>query len=141
MSTKLARIQIEQIRREGEASYPHECCGVLLGLLADGGKVIVETYPVANARDEAAKFNRFLIPPGMVRAADSYARSKKLEIVGFYHSHPNAESRPSSFDLEHAWPFYSYVIVSVREREAREITCWKMLDDRSGFVPEELVVE
>ena len=54
---------------------------------------------------------------------------------------PNAEARPSPFDLEHAWPFYSYIIVSVKDRQAGDLTCWTMLDDRSQFVPEELVVE
>ncbi len=57
-------------------------------------KVISETYPVSNAREEAAQYNRFLIPPSAVRKAEQYARGKKLDILGFYHSHPNAEARP-----------------------------------------------
>jgi len=141
MSARLTSVQIDRIRREGEISYPQECCGLLLGQLANGAKVIVETYPVNNAREEAAKYNRFLIPPSAVREAEQYARGKKLDVLGFYHSHPNAEARPSPFDLEHAWPFYSYIIVSVRDRQAGDLTCWRMLDDRSQFVPEELVVE
>jgi len=141
MSAKLTSVQIDRIRREGEISYPQECCGLLLGQLANGAKVIVETYPANNAREEAAKYNRFLIPPSAVREAEQYARGKKLDVLGFYHSHPNAEARPSPFDLEYAWPFYSYIIVSVRDRQAGDLTCWRMLDDRSQFVPEELVVE
>ena len=141
MSARLTRVQIDRIRREGEISYPQECCGLLLGQLANGAKVIVETYPVNNAREEAAQYNRFLIPPSAVREAEHYARGKKLDVLGFYHSHPNADARPSPFDLEHAWPFYSYIIVSIRDRQAEDLTCWEMLDDRSQFVPEELVVE
>lgn len=141
MSIRLTSTQINQIRKEGEISYPQECCGLLVGRLTNGTKVISETYPVSNARDEAAKYNRFLIPPNAVREAEQYARGKKLHILGFYHSHPNAEARPSQFDLEHAWPFYSYLIVSVNDRRASDLTCWRMLDDRSQFVPEELIVE
>ena len=141
MLAKLTRPQIDQIRRQGEISYPQECCGLLLGTLINGTKVISETFPVSNAREEAAQYNRFLIPPGAVREAEQYARGKKLDILGFYHSHPNAEARPSPFDLEHAWPFYSYIIVSVKDRQAGDLTCWTMLDDRSQFVLEELVVE
>ena len=141
MSARLTSVQIDRIRREGEISYPQECCGLLLGQLANGAKVIVETYPVNNAREEAAQYNRFLIPHSAVREAEQYARGKKLDVLGFYHSHPNAEARPSPFDLEHSWPFYSYIIVSVRDRQAGDLTCWRMLDDRSQFVPEELVVE
>lgn len=141
MSIKLARAHLDQIKREGEVSYPHECCGLLLGQLVDGAKVIMETYPVNNAREDAAKYNRFLIPPDAMRGADQYARSKKFDVLGFYHSHPNAEARPSQFDLEHAWPFYSYIVVSVRDRQAGDLTCWKMQDDRSLFLPEELVVK
>jgi len=141
MSARLTPTQIDQIRREGEISYPQECCGLLLGTLANGTKYISETYPVSNAREEAAQFNRFLIPPSAVHKAEQYARGKKLDVLGFYHSHPNAEARPSAFDLEHAWPFYSYIIVSVKDRLAGDLTCWTMLDDRSQFVPEELVIE
>ena len=141
MRARLTRTQIDQIRRQGEISYPQECCGLLLGALVKGTKVISETYPVNNAREEEAQYNRFLIPPGAVREAEQYARGKKLDILGFYHSHPNAEARPSPFDLEHAWPFYSYIIVSVKDRQAGDLTCWTMLDDRSQFVLEELVVE
>jgi proteasome lid subunit RPN8/RPN11 len=141
MSARLTSPQINQIRREGEISYPQECCGLLLGKLVNGSKVISETYPVSNAREEAAKYNRFLIPPSAVREAEQYARGKQLDVLGFYHSHPNAEARPSLFDLEHAWPFYSYIIVSVKDRQAGDLTCWTMLDDRSQFVLEELVID
>lgn len=141
MSARLSSDHVNQIRREGEISYPQECCGLLLGTLANGTKIIREAYPVDNAREEAAQFNRFLIPPSAVHKAEQYARGKKLDILGFYHSHPNAEARPSPFDLEHAWPFYSYIIVSVKDRQAGDLTCWTLLDDRSQFVPEELAVE
>jgi proteasome lid subunit RPN8/RPN11 len=139
MSVRLMPDHLEQIRKHGESTFPYECCGLLLGHFVNGEKIVTETYAARNSREEGTQHNRFLIAPGAVREADGYARKQKLEILGFYHSHPNAPARPSQFDLDHAWPFYSYVIVSVRDGKAADLTCWKMLDDRSRFDPEEIV--
>jgi proteasome lid subunit RPN8/RPN11 len=135
---RLTLEQVDQIRKQGEATYPQECCGLLLGQIVSGEKVVAETYAAENAKQEGTQHNRYLIPPATVREAEEYARNQKLEIVGFYHSHPNAPARPSQFDLDHAWPFYSYVIVSVKDGRAEDMTCWRMRDDRSCFDPEEM---
>jgi proteasome lid subunit RPN8/RPN11 len=139
LTIKLTAQHLEEIRKHGEATYPHECCGLLLGHVISGEKQVAETYAAQNTREEGAQHNRFLIPPDAVREAEQYARKQKLEIVGFYHSHPNAPARPSQFDLDHAWPFYSYVIVSVRDQKSEDLTCWQMRDDRSCFDAEEMV--
>lgn len=68
------------------------------------------------------------------------ARAKGLDVIGFYHSHPNAPARPSQYDLDHAWPFYSYIIVSVQDRAAAAMTSWRLKDDRNAFDPEEIQV-
>jgi proteasome lid subunit RPN8/RPN11 len=135
---RLTSEQLNQIRKEGEVTYPYECCGLLLGHIVSDEKVVAETYTAENAKEERAQHNRFLISPEAVRQAERYARSQKLEILGFYHSHPNAPARPSQFDLDHAWPFYSYVIVSVRDGKAEDLACWRMRDDRSCFDPEQM---
>ena len=70
--------------------------------------------------------------------AEKRAREQGMDVLGFYHSHPNAEARPSRFDLDHAWPFYSYLIVSVSQGRAGAMTCWRLTDDRSRFIPEEI---
>jgi len=139
MAIKLRPDQIQAIRHHGESTFPFECCGLLLGRLVDGEKILEEAYPVANAREEAARHNRFLIAPEAVLKAEKYAREKKLDVLGFYHSHPNAEARPSQFDLDHAWPFYSYVIVSVKGHKAQDMNSWRMAEDRSRFDPEPIV--
>jgi proteasome lid subunit RPN8/RPN11 len=136
VTIKLTAEQLDNIRRQSESAYPYECCGLLMGRLINSEKLVSEIYPAENRREEVARHNRFLIPPEVVRAAEKYALEKRLDILGFYHSHPNAEARPSQFDLDHAWPFYSYVIVSVRDQEAVDLTCWRMVDDRSRFEPE-----
>ncbi len=138
MSIEMTLEQLDAIRRHGESAFPYECCGLLLGRVINGEKIVEETYAAENTREEGAQHNRFLIPPQAVKAGEKHARERKLDILGFYHSHPNAPARPSQFDLDHAWPFYSYVIVSVRDQKAADLTCWRMRDDRSAFDHEEI---
>ncbi len=129
----------ELIREHGERDYPHECCGLLIGEFESGGRKIVrEVYAISNAREEEAKRNRFLIRPEELLSGERYARARRLDVVGFYHSHPDHPARPSAYDLEHAWPSYSYVIVSVREGKAADLLSWEMLADRSQFNPEQI---
>ncbi|MBX7220190.1 MAG: M67 family metallopeptidase [Blastocatellia bacterium] len=132
--------QIKSIRSHGEQDYPHECCGLLIGTFdADGRKVSHEIYPISNAREEEAKRNRFLIRPEELLRGERYASSKGLDVIGFYHSHPDHPAVPSGYDLDHAWPTYSYIIVSVRDGRAADVLSWEMETDRSRFNPELLV--
>lgn len=137
---RLKAEHLDSIRKHGEAAFPYECCGLLLGRLENGDKFLEELYPVSNAWEENAQHHRFLISPDRLIEGENYARRKNLEVLGFYHSHPEAEARPSSFDLEHAWPFYSYIIVSIKERQARELSSWRMTDDRTRFDPEPMIL-
>lgn len=110
----------------------------MLGRFGDGSKTVVETYPISNAREEEAKRNRFLIRPEELMRGEKYAREKALEVVGFYHSHPDERAVPSQYDLEHAWPTYSYVVVSVEKGGAVDLRSWEMESDRSQFNEEEI---
>jgi proteasome lid subunit RPN8/RPN11 len=136
---ELKQQQENEIRQHGERDYPHECCGLLIGRFGDVQKEVIETYAISNAREEEAKRNRFLIRPEELLRGERYARERKLDVVGFYHSHPDDKGIPSQYDLDHAWPTYSYIIVSVREGHARELYSWQMEPDRSRFNPEEIV--
>lgn len=129
--------QIE-MRAHGERDYPFECCGLMLGRFEAHGKVVAETYPISNAREEAAKRNRFLIRPEELMRGEKYARENGFEVVGFYHSHPDDRAVPSQYDLEHAWPTYSYVVVSVEQGRAVDLRSWEMESDRSRFNEEEI---
>jgi proteasome lid subunit RPN8/RPN11 len=132
--------QIDQIRTLGEGEYPYECCGLLLGRFEENGcKVLVELFPISNAREEAARRRRFLIPPEELVRGERHARQRQLDVIGFYHSHPEDNGVPSQYDLEHAWPVYSYVIVSVHGGKAVNAFSWEMQEDRSRFNPEEIV--
>ena len=135
---KIAEAQLNEIREHGVRDYPYECCGLLLGRFRDDGKFVMETYPISNAREESAKRNRFLITPEELMRGERYARGRDLEVVGFYHSHPDSPAVPSNYDLEHAWPTYSYIIVSTSADRATDLFSWEQEPDRSRFNEEEI---
>ena len=140
---RLLRIRqdlVERIRARGAETYPHECCGALLGSDGDGGREVVEIMPLVNQREDSPR-NRFAITPEDVRDAEAGARKAGLDLIGWYHSHPDAPARPSEFDREHAWPWYSYVIVSVQARAPREMNSWRLADDRSHYDAEEIEID
>src|SRR5437899_4307176 len=122
-----AKIDAE-IRRHGEETYPHECCGALVG--RDGRSDAAVALP--NTTDEGPR-RRFLVRPSDYRLAEQRAGELGGELLGFYHSHPDHPARPSQYDLDHAWPTFAYVIVSVASGAARDITVWWLREDRSTF--------
>jgi proteasome lid subunit RPN8/RPN11 len=148
MSAEIA----QKIRQHGEETYPHECCGALLGrdgVTADGtttaggvplpAREIVALFPLVNRREDSPR-NRFSVTAQDVRDAEKAAHQKGLDIVGWYHSHPDHPASPSEYDREHAWPWYSYIIVSVANGKPEEMTSWRLSDDRSEYACEEIVV-
>ncbi len=120
------------MRGHAARDYPHECCGFLVGRAQGEAVTLARVVPAANTREDSPR-NRFEIDPGELVKTDRAARAEGLGVVGFYHSHPDAPAAPSEFDREHAWPGYCYVIVSVRQGEPRELRCWLLREDRSGF--------
>jgi proteasome lid subunit RPN8/RPN11 len=133
----------EQIRRQGAEAYPNECCGALLGRDADAedparvAREVLGIFPLVNRREDSPR-NRFFVTAEDAREADKAARAQGLDLIGWYHSHPDHPARPSDYDREHAWPWYSYIIVSVHNGKPQEMTSWRLQDDRSTFVPEEM---
>lgn len=135
----LKQENIDAIKLHGEADYPHECGGLLLGhLAADGRKTVVETLPMENTAEAETRHNRVLIEPRDLMRAERYARGKGLDVIGYYHSHPDEQAVPSQFDLDHALPVWSYIIVSVRGGQAVDWNAWEMEADRSKFNKEEV---
>jgi proteasome lid subunit RPN8/RPN11 len=121
------------IRAHGSETYPNECCGALIG--RDG--TVTETLALPNTTDEGPR-RRFMVRPQDYREAEQRAAQAGGELLGFYHSHPDHPAKPSQYDLDHAWPFFSYVIVSVRDGVSEDMTSWRLREDRSGFDQEEL---
>ncbi len=117
---KMSRAAYDEIRRHGEETYPHECCGVLLGLAANGLNDLEAVVRAGNARTDSAH-NRYRIAPGELVRIQREARERNLDIVGFYHSHPDHPAKWSSTDFAEAhWLGCSYVITSVEQGAAKQ---------------------
>ncbi len=137
----LAKKLEQEIRDHGARDYPNECCGAMLGTDNDAaGREVRALFPLINRRDDSPR-NRFSITPEDFRAAERAATERGLDLLGWYHSHPDHPARPSEFDREHAWPWYSYVILSVDGGVPKDLTSWLLEDDRSKFQPEVVVAE
>jgi proteasome lid subunit RPN8/RPN11 len=131
---------VGQIRGHGAETYPHECCGALLGReVAEDLREIVALFPLVNRRDDSPR-NRFSVTSEDVRDAEKAARQQGLDVLGWYHSHPDHPAAPSQYDQDHAWPWYSYIIVSVANGEPQHMTSWRLADDRSRFTTEDLEI-
>lgn len=116
------------IRAHGEETFPHECCGALIGK----DDVVTHAVGLPNTTDEGPR-RRFMVRPSDYRTAEQQASALGGELLGFYHSHPDHPARPSQYDLDHAWPNFHYVIVSVMAGVARDMTVWFLKEDRSSF--------
>ena len=123
---------LNRIKVHGEEIYNEECCGALFGNYDDETRTIVDLLEFQNEKEES-KQNRFLITPDQYKLAERLAKERNLELLGFYHSHPDHPAQPSQFDVDHALPWFIYVIVSINEGNANNLTAWILKEDRSGF--------
>ena len=140
MAIKVNTQHLDQIRKHGEQTYPHECCGFLLGQREGSTNCVREVYQGENERQES-RHNRYLITPEQSKRADEYARSRKLGVIGYYHSHPDHPAAPSGYDLDHScWPGESYIIVSIEKGKAAALNSFTK-PDYTQFEQEEILVE
>ena len=116
-------------------AYPEEGCGVLLGRELGASREVVLAIPSENQSADS-RANRYVIAPEQVLSAEREGRVLGLDVIGFFHSHPDHPPRPSAFDLEHAWPYYSYLIVSLERGRVAETRSWRMVEERTRFEPE-----
>jgi len=138
MSLRLPESLAEEIRRHGETAYPAECCGALVGRVEAEAKEVVRLAPAVNRRTDDP--HRYLIAPDDLRRLEAEVRAAGLEIVGYFHSHPDHPAAPSAFDADHAWPWYRYVIVRTDRGRGAELTSWVLADDRPQLLSESLDV-
>ena len=122
-----------EIRRHGEETYPHECCGALVG----SGNHVTATVALPNTTEEGPR-RRFMVRPSDYRVAEQKASELGGDLLGFYHSHPDHPARPSQYDLDHAWPTFAYIIVAVATGKSAAMTVWYLKEDRSAFDEGEL---
>jgi proteasome lid subunit RPN8/RPN11 len=132
---------LKQIHANGEDAYPEEGAGLMLGQVQGDERSVLRILSIPNAREDAARHNRYLITAqDMLRGEDEAARLG-LDVIGVFHSHPDHPNRPSEFDREWALPWYSYVITSVQSGNAVESRAWRLREDRSAFDEEQILLE
>ncbi len=138
---RLAPGVLEQISAWAEAHYPEETAGLLLGVLDGEVRVVLEPLALPNqARDEGRR-NRYLLDPVRLLAAEEEAERRGLQVLGVYHSHPDHPAEASDFDLQWALPWFSYLIVSVRQGTVVESRSWCLSEDRSRMLEEHILIE
>lgn len=147
LQLNISRTLAERIGQHGVETFPHECCGALLGRdsafvengAAGSPREVLQLFPLVNRRDDSPR-NRFAVTAEDVLEAEKAAREHGLDVIGWYHSHPDHPARPSQFDRDHAWPWYSYVIVSIMNGKPADMTSWRLNDDRQDYSPERMEI-
>jgi proteasome lid subunit RPN8/RPN11 len=132
---------VEKMLEEAKAAYPFECCGILVG--SNGAeKEIHEICPVEN-KNKVRAHDRYEIDSKKFDVIDREAAKKGLNIIGIYHSHPDHPAEPSAFDKDCAcaWREYSYIIVSIRNKEETEIRSWCFDAETKSVEEEELIIK
>ena len=134
---------ILEMHSHASSTYPEECCGLLLGKFEDGStrKLVNGSKRMENVFEKEERYYRYTIDPMKYMDAENEAASMNEEIVGIYHSHPNSPAKPSLFDMNHAWPSLSYVIVEVREAKPVNTKSWILKEDRTDFLPEDMKIQ
>ncbi len=138
---KISKKGYDEIRRHGEETYPHECCGVLLGQMDGDGRTVTSTARCGNTRTDSPQ-NRYHIDPKELVRIQREARGRKEDIIGFYHSHPDHPAQWSKTDLEEAhWISCSYVITSVAKGKAEATNSFELTgseESDKNFVDEKI---
>jgi proteasome lid subunit RPN8/RPN11 len=127
-----------QIEAEGVAAFPNECCGILIGRDVEGRRIIERLEPGRNVFEADERYHRFSIDPRAQMKAERDAEKEGKAVLGFYHSHPDHPARPSEYDREHGWPFYSYVIVSILAGKPADLTSWVLSAQTNQFEKQEI---
>jgi proteasome lid subunit RPN8/RPN11 len=143
MDAMILEISLELVQRihaHGEAAYPEEGAGLLLGRADGDRKQVTELLTLSNAREDAARHNRYLLSPQDYLRGEQQAARLGLDVVGVFHSHPDHPNRPSEYDREWAMPWFSYLITSVQSGQAVASRSWQLLPDRSAFIEEAIQV-
>ncbi len=126
------------IREHGARAYPQECCGALLGRTDGVAKSVTEVIALENVRADNRE-RRFLVDDSDYMRVEREADRRGLALLGFYHSHPDHPAAPSQTDLERAFPWFSTIILSVRQGKPEAMTSWILTEDRDRFLEERIV--
>jgi len=134
----ISKTALEAIQAHGADGYPNEICGFMLGPRGDGE--VTQVRPARNIIVERAR-DRYEIDPRDHIRTQREADAAGLDIVGYYHSHPDHPAQASRFDTERAWAGYVYLIVSVQDGQPVDANAFVADQDGGPFRPEPLVVD
>ena len=140
MSLQILPGLLERIHSQGEAAYPEEGAGLMLGEVSQDQRQVMEILTLPNVREDTARHNRYLLSPEDYLKGEEEANQLGLNVLGVFHSHPDHPSRPSEFDRQWAWPNFSYLITSVMMGKVHESRSWRLTEDRANFVEEEIEI-
>jgi proteasome lid subunit RPN8/RPN11 len=135
---KIGAGDVGHIHDHAKEAYPEECAGALVGMNIEGIKIVVDAWRAENTHEQE-RSRRFLIEPLKIKEFEERAAERDMDVLGFYHSHPDHSAEPSEYDREHAWPGWSYVIASVSAENVEDMRSWVLKDDRSGYDEEPIV--
>ncbi|MBI3176887.1 MAG: M67 family metallopeptidase [Chloroflexi bacterium] len=129
-----------QITAHLQAAYPNEGAGLLLGSADGAGKTVRAILPFPNKFESGEQFHRYLITAQDMLNGETEAEKLGLDVIGVCHSHPDHPAQASEYDREYALPWYSYLIVSVRQGRAADARSWVLADDRGRFIEEKVEI-
>lgn len=132
---------LKTLQAHGEAAYPNEGAGLLLGNAADGHKSVVDILPLENQWEAEEQYHRYLITPQDMLRAETEAARRGLDVLGIFHSHPDHPAEPSGMDKDWALPWYSYIITTVAHGRAAVSRAWLLREDRTRFDEESIHIE
>jgi proteasome lid subunit RPN8/RPN11 len=138
MKLEISRDVLNRIYAHGEAAYPDEGAGFLLGMANGEQRQVAAILPLENAREDTARHNRYLLTPQDYLRGEQHAAGLGLDVLGVFHSHPDHPDLPSEFDRQWAIPWFSYVITSVAGGQAVGSRSWRLAEDRSAFEEESI---
>ena len=142
----LSKTQLNEIQLHGKEAYPEECCGAMLGKVnSNNEKVTEKIFRIENNWENVSgtietKNRRFAITAEDYKKLELEAKNLNLTLLGFYHTHPDHPAEPSGTDLSYAWPFFSYIIQSIKNRNADVINSFELDLDTNQFIKEELKI-
>jgi proteasome lid subunit RPN8/RPN11 len=140
---RLPVVAVQDMRRHARDTYPDECCGFLIGPAGEDPELPRAIERTVRARNEydGARRRRFVIDPNELRELERRVAAEGRAITGFYHSHPDHPAEPSEFDREHAWPWYSYVVLRVTAKSVGPLGAFELDPETEVFAPAPVQVE
>jgi proteasome lid subunit RPN8/RPN11 len=131
---------LRALQAHGEAAYPNEGAGLLLGHVTAEGKTDADILPLANKWATEEQYHRYLITPQDMLRGETEAAQRGLDVIGIFHSHPDHPAEPSGMDRDWALPWYSYIITTITQGQATRSRSWQLQEDRATFTEEQIKI-